>query len=76
MRQIKINTNDSVLVRVTDAGIAHLKAIGEYGSYQRMRQTSGGYTRWQIWELALIFGPALGNETEPPFERAIYVEVP
>jgi hypothetical protein len=75
---IPANINHDVLIRLTDTGREYLRQHD-----QAWRLTPGfssaeapdGWSRWQLWELMQVFGPALYLGGAPPFETAIKIEV-
>ena len=82
-RIIKFNTNDYVLVRLTDYGRTvhkqyhddcqeHLTSKAQF-AYKPPVEDEHGWSRWQLWELISIFGPRT-SMTMMCFETAILIE--
>jgi hypothetical protein len=65
MKEIKINLNDDVKVKITEYGQSILKKyyenlnIMKYYSYQK--PDSDGFSTFQLWELMIFFGDEMYN---------------
>ncbi len=78
------NVNDSVWVRLTDAGkLIHRrehdemrKRVPSIGRYQPPKSHPGGYSKFQLWELMQIFGPHISIGSEVPFGTEILLTEP
>ena len=78
MREIKVNMNDNVKVRLTDKGKEILKEYWNWKDeipdwFEDGYNEGGGYYRFQLHELAHIFGKELYNgNMNLPFETEIF----
>lgn len=74
--------NDTVIVNLTARGRELYEAYQRHvwGDRERPPGRAGGYlrpgqvrARFQLWELAHIFGPGIYNGCTPPFELSLRV---
>ena len=70
---IEINLNEYVYVKLTEAGVAKLKAdheaLGVPWAFKMPTVDDDGYTRFQLHELMHTFGPmCFLGEPSPPFK--------
>lgn len=72
---ISFNINDAVLVRLTEHGRRILDAQKATNGYANYAEDGDGWSRWQLWVLASIFGDYLSNGCVLPFETCIRFEV-
>jgi hypothetical protein len=73
---ITFNVNSEVWVRLRPAGLLAYKRHWEhYKCKPPPLRVRGGWVRFQ-WELAQIFGSALYNGCEVPFDTTIRLEEP
>lgn len=84
----EINLNDQILVRLKPKG---LKVLDDYyknlfgKDYPRLKSLGycdppkadeEGWTKWQLWQFAQVFGASLGLGFDPPCETGIKVAEP
>jgi hypothetical protein len=80
----KINVNDSVWVKLTDAGkLIHRREhdamrqqFPSLGRYKPPKQYPGGYAKFQMWELMQYFGPHISLGAAVPFDTEILLTEP
>jgi len=74
-----VNVNDSVWVKLTDAGrLIHRrehdelrKQVPSLGRYERPKKYPGGYVKFHLWELMQLFGPHIIMGAPMPFSTEI-----
>ena len=78
----KLNVNDTVRVKLTDYGLAHLRREhdelnklfnGLMGDYVPPVQDEDGYCDFQLWDLMYKMGPLLRMGGSAPFETTIEI---
>lgn len=72
------NLNEHVKVKLNETGLAIHKAYWEpfsAGKYLPPRQDSEGWSEFQIWEFANIFGPHFHNGAVVPCETSVLFQV-
>jgi len=70
------NVNQMVEVKLTKEGLNILREEAEkYNlAFQKPETSSGGWSRWQLWQVMNKFGHAMGIENpRPPFENDIRI---
>jgi hypothetical protein len=67
MTIIKFNINNYVKVKLTPMG----KEILKETYFENIAEDDNGWSRWQLWELMLIFGKHLHMGLDNPFEIEI-----
>jgi len=76
----EFNINNYVYVKLTDHGYEvynkyYKKIPKEYNiSIPEIEKDENGFSKWQLWQLMLIFGSSCGNGFTNPFETTIYFE--
>ena len=78
MRTIDFNINDHIWVKLTAAGLRVHKDYWEPhsdGHYRVPEIDSEGWSRFQMHEVAKVFGSSLSHVRELPFETSIRFEV-
>lgn len=86
MNTINFNTNDHVLVQLTERGKACLRE-----NYDKLKWENGGdlpfefrlpdedaegWSRWQLWDLMRKLGKHVVHGLDSPFEIVIKIELP
>lgn len=73
---LDFNVNHYVRVKLTSVGWELVKNHWvQFGlAAPKPTMDTGGWTRWQLWDLMNIFGPHLYNGCEMPFETTIQIE--
>ena len=77
---IPFNVNQYVRVRLTDTGRKvhaehYQRHVGNVFPYQPPVEDADGWSKWQMWELANIFGGSMYIGCEVPFMPDIEIEV-
>lgn len=73
-KPMKLNINDRVRVRLTEAGRKHLKTLNDKNPYKiRVKGDLYGWSEWHLWELMQIFGSEIYMGCDVPFEVVIEV---
>lgn len=78
---MKLNINDTVKVKLTDAGIAILRknhdelarSFPKLGDFKLPIVDPDGYSSFQLWGLMETFGPYMHIGFKVPFETEIVV---
>ncbi len=82
----ELNLNDYVWVKLRDRGRAMLReydarwsqlyatAYGRLPTAEKQEADNAGWSRWQLWSLIEVFGPALSLGCDPPFETTIRLD--
>lgn len=74
MSHVSFNINSTVLVKMTAEGREFLKLTGMLQALNEAEVgCAPGWSRWQFWELAAIFGPAVRFGMDPPFETDVLI---
>ena len=72
------NVNHHVRVKLTSSGHKAYRAFIErlrLGAYDyTVKEDADGWSRWQMWHLMQVFGPAISMGFDPPFETEIQLE--
>ena len=79
---MKINVNDYVKIKLTEAGRSELKKQyreleKEYsivGHIGMPKEDEDGWSKWQLWRVMQVFGSTLHLGMNEPFEAEIEVE--
>lgn len=70
--KIKMNINDEIWVKVTALGRT-LPGVAEHLKFDREVM---GWSKWQLWDFAATFGPAMFNGGKLPLETEISLANP
>ena len=75
---VKVNINQSCLIRETPVGFAlykkHYQELGlDWSEYRKYDEQPDGRLKLQLWELCRFYGAACANGAPVPFETEIEI---